>query len=333
MPACGELGHAPHRRVQSGEHRRIPALRQPLAVRASDSAVSSLCLIRRSPVEPGSGSGQTAALESRTCLGEQPQQRLQVHQAQLERRILEMLVGDSEVSIAEVQLDRGRVLAQAALELLSVLGAHDRAQHGQIGGRIAEEDLDAGGTRADLGVAANPCDHLQAPGLDRAGRGVPAGIEVYPAKRIVLARHGSELQPDASAASVHVSPGPGFRVFSQSPATRIVRLGHAAGPGRERDLGGLVIAPLVTPADPARQRCQAGERDGCHLPDLAARSRRHCSRSAAPVCSSVLFGSGVRGWREIAMSDGSVHRRRNPGFRSGSDMAAAVAASIKAALR
>ena len=99
-----------------------------------------------------------------------------------------MLVGDREVSIAEVQLDRGRVLAHAALELLSVLGAHDGAQHWQLGVRIAEEDLHASGTRADLRVAADACDDLQGPGLDGAGHGIPAGIEVYAAERVVLFR-------------------------------------------------------------------------------------------------------------------------------------------------
>ena len=83
-------------------------------------------LTRRPLVELGLA--VAAALENGTCLGEQPHQRLQIHRAQLKWRMLEMLVGHSEVSIAEVQFDRGRVLAHAALELLPVLGAHHPAQ-------------------------------------------------------------------------------------------------------------------------------------------------------------------------------------------------------------
>ena len=80
-----------------------------------------------------------------------------------------------EIAVAQVQLDRRRVFAPAALELSSIawftliavtiLDQSHRAECEQKRGGIDEEHFGAGARRRELGVTAETVNHLGGPGV------------------------------------------------------------------------------------------------------------------------------------------------------------------------
>ncbi len=192
-------------------------------------------------------------------LCQQPQQGARWHDRQLGGRAHDVLPGDSEVPVRQVQLDRRGMLCWAApaREGAAVLEAGCGAQLGDRGLVDEREYLGSGHARADFGVGSEPLDHLRGPRLEVAGLAA-AGVEIDPDQRPAVAE-GAEHDADAAALPVdhlrRVSLGRGPR----APGCRIIGLGPPAV-RRIGNLGHLAAARLRPPPHPARRTGKGVER-------------------------------------------------------------------------